>query len=464
MNANVLVVEDDTAMRELLGEELTERGYQVQLAANAAEALAAAQAEPPDLVVTDLSLRQDDGLTLCRRLRSLDPDLPVIVITGYGSMEAAIGAIRAGAWDFLPKPFNLPALALAVERGITHRALRREVERLRTTVRRQARTSRLEGVSPAISTLRDQVSAVATTDLAVLVRGESGTGKELVSRELHSLSRRAKAPFVAENLAAIPAALVESALFGHTRGAFTGATESRQGLFRRAEGGTLLLDEIGEMPLELQPKLLRVLEEGRVRPVGSDQEVAVNVRVLAATHQDLDALVHAGRFRADLYYRLAVVEIEVPPLRERPGDILLLAQRFLDAAHEAANQPLRGLHPEAAARLLAWRWPGNVRELKHAMDRAALLARGPVITSADLPARLHEAHPDSPPPPRALVGGELRTLAEVEREHILAVLEAVSQNKAQAARALGIGRKTLYRKLEAWGIVQLGPNEPADEP
>jgi two-component system response regulator HydG len=452
MSVQVLIVEDDGAMRDLLVEDLADRGYAVGGVSDEEEAVVRFEADRPGVVVTDLNLARGSGLRLCRRILALDPDVPVILITAFGSMDAAIEAIRAGAYDFLTKPFQLDTLALAVERASRLRSLRTEVEALRVTVRRQSRTSRLDGVGPKIARLRESLATVAATDATVVLLGESGAGKEVVAREVHDLSRRAKGPFVAENVAAIPGTLLESALFGHVRGAFTGAATHRDGLFRRAHGGTLLLDEIGELPLELQPKLLRVLEEGRVRPVGSDVEVPIDVRLLVATHRDLEAKVRDGSFRADLYYRLAVIDLHVPALRERGGDVLLLAQRFLEEFATALDRPIRGLHTDAAARLLAYSWPGNVRELRNAMERAVVLARGPWILPTDLPARLHEVIPPELPTRLPDAEADLCTLADVERRHALRVLQALQGNKAQAARVLGIGRKTLYRKLESWGV------------
>ncbi len=443
---SVLVVEDDAAMLDLV-------------VAPAAAALAELVRGMVDVLVTDVNGARSSGLALCQRALALDPELPVIIITAFGSLQTAIQAIRAGAYDFLTKPFAMDALALAVERASGLRTLKREVAELRVRVRRQQRPSRLDGVSPEIARLRENIATLATTDATVLILGESGSGKELVAREIHELSGRSSRAFVAENVAAIPPTLLESTLFGHVKGAFTGATGPRDGLFRAADGGTLLLDEVGELPLELQPKLLRVLEEGRVRPVGSDVEVSVDVRVLAATHRDLDDAVADGRFRQDLFYRLAVIDLEVPPLRDRGGDILVLAQRFLEEHAKRLGRDVRSLHHEAAALLLGYAWPGNVRELRNAMERAVVLARQRVVLPGDLPARLREA----PPPVEVAARAQpLLPLAEVERQHVLRVLREVQGNKANAARVLGIGRKTLYRKLEGWGV-PVGRDDTPDE-
>ncbi|MFM2245283.1 MAG: hypothetical protein RL071_1357, partial [Pseudomonadota bacterium] len=434
MDARVLVVEDDEAMRSLVLEDLAERGMAVRGAANLHDALSAMAADIFDVVVSDLNMPGGTGLELCQRVRERDPQLPVILFTAFGSLDAAIGAIRNGAYDFLTKPVELDQLALAVERAASLRALRSEVATLRAAVRQGRRGSRIEGTSAPMLRLRETITQLAGTQATVLVHGESGTGKELVARELHELGPRAQGPFVAENIAAIPPQLLESALFGHVKGAFTGASARRDGLLLRANGGTLLLDEVGELPLELQPKLLRVLEERRVRPVGSDQEVAFDVRLIAATHRDLAAAVDAGTFRRDLYYRLAVLELEVPPLRERGRDVLLLAQAFIDQFAKESGRPIRGLHPEAAARLLAWSWPGNVRELRNVIEHAVLVCRGTEVAPADLPDRLR-ALPAAPPPLRAAEAEpELLPLDVIEKRHILAVLRALGGNKAQAAR------------------------------
>ncbi|MBL8614626.1 MAG: sigma-54-dependent Fis family transcriptional regulator [Deltaproteobacteria bacterium] len=457
MDARVLVVEDDEAMRSLVLEDLAERGMVVRGCANLHDALSAMAADIYDVVVSDLNMPGGTGLELCQRVRERDPQLPVILFTAFGSLDAAIGAIRNGAYDFLTKPVELDQLALAVERAASLRALRSEVATLRAAVRQGRRGSRIEGTSAPMLRLRETITQLAGTQATVLVHGESGTGKELVARELHELGPRAAGPFVAENIAAIPPQLLESALFGHVKGAFTGASAKRDGLLLRAHGGTLLLDEVGELPLELQPKLLRVLEERRVRPVGSDQEVAFDVRLIAATHRDLAAAVDAGTFRRDLYYRLAVLELEVPPLRERGRDVLLLAQTFIDQFAKESGRPIRGLHPEAAARLLAWGWPGNVRELRNVIEHAVLVCRGTEVAPADLPDRLR-ALPAAPPPLRSAdAEPELLPLDVIEKRHILGVLRALGGNKAQAARVLGVGRKTLYRKLELWG--ELAPGE-----
>jgi len=448
MSTEVLVVEDDRAMREWIVEDLNERGWNTVGAASATEAVNLVRSLQVQVLITDMNLAIESGIWLCRTVHQIDPDLPVIVITAFGSMEAVIEAIRSGAYDFLPKPFRAEQLALVVERAARLRNLKQEVATLRQGLLRQSQRSHLDGISPAMSHLRDYASLIANSDAPVLLTGESGSGKEQVAREIHDLSRRARKPFVAENVAAVPATLLESTLFGHVRGAFTGASAAREGLFRAADGGTFLLDEIGELALDLQAKLLRVLEDGRVRPVGDDQDYPVQVRVIAATHRDLAECVANGTFRADLYYRLAVLELYVPPLRERGRDILLLAQKFLLEEAEAAGKDVQGFHHTTASLLLAWRWPGNVRELRNTVQRAVVVARQSLVMPGDLPPRMTA---DAAPVP--VLSGNATTilpLDAVERQHILHALEHCGGNKAEAARMLGIGRKTLYRKLEAW--------------
>ena len=446
---DVLVVEDDAAMRDLVVEELTDRGYSTFGVGTAKEALALLRAGQVDVLITDLNLAESSGTLLCETALAEQPEVLVIIITAFGSLQTAIDAIRAGAYDYVTKPFRMDSLALAVERAVSHRSLKREVAKLRADVRRSLGRSQLDGVGPEIVRLRESIAVVASTNATVLILGESGSGKERVAREIHRLSSRADAPFVAENVSAIPANLIESTLFGHTRGAFTGASTAREGLLRKAHGGTLLLDEIGELPLELQPKLLRVLEEGRVRPVGSDVEIAIDLRVLAATHQDLGDAVREGRFREDLYYRLAVIDLPVPALRQRGGDILLLAQMFLEQHAQRHGRKVRGLHHSTAARLLSWDWPGNVRELNNAMERAVIMAQHSVLMPSDLPERLHREPSEVT---EHLSREALLPMAQVERQHVLYVLRSLKGNKAEAARVLGLGRKTLYRKLEMWGL------------
>jgi two-component system response regulator HydG len=451
MIGSVLVVDDDPGMCELLAAGLTHRDFQVRCRTSGAAGLALAAEETFDAVLTDLNMSGMSGLELCRRLAEVQPDLPVLVLTAFGSLDTAVGAIRAGAYDFITKPVDLEALALALERAVKHRALKEEVTRLRRVVRETRHFEDILGGSAAMQKVFELLDRVAESEATVLVSGESGTGKEMVARALHARSPRRQKPFVALNCAAMPEALLESELFGHARGAFTDAKEARVGLFVQAHGGTLFLDEIGDMPLGLQPKLLRALQERVVRPVGGESEVPFDVRIVVATNQDLETLVEEKRFRSDLFYRINVIHVELPPLRARGGDVLLLAQRFLEHFATRAGKAITALSPEAAEKLLAYAWPGNVRELQNCLERAVALSAGPTIGVEDLPDKVRRYRAqhvvissDDP--------SELASMEEVERRYIARVMEAVGGNKVQAARILGFDRKTLYRKLERYQL------------
>jgi two-component system response regulator HydG len=392
------------------------------------------------------------GIALCTRLSENRRDVPVIAITAFGSLDTAIATLRAGAFDFLPKPFDIDQLVIALERATQQRALRQEVKRLQGMVERAQRLDEMVGTSPAMAAVFELIERVASVDASVLVTGESGTGKELVARALHRRSRRAAGPFIAVNCAALPEALLESELFGHVRGAFTDARTAKTGLFVEANGGTLFLDEIGELPLTMQAKLLRALESRTVRPVGGSSEIAFDVNLVTATNRDLEAAVAEGRFRDDLFYRLDVVHLHLPPLRSRGGDILLLAQGFLTRAAARMGKRVGGMSPAVAEKLLAYAWPGNVRELVNCVERAVALTRFEELAVDDLPERVRSyraAHvvvaADDP--------SELVPLEEVERRYILRVLDAAGGNKSIAARILGLDRKTLYRRLEGYATV-----------
>jgi DNA-binding NtrC family response regulator len=453
----VLVVEDDAEMAALLRDGLARRGFAVELEPSADAALARIAAEPFRAVVTDVRMRGLSGIELCERIRLNRPHLPVLVITAFGNLETAIAAMRAGAFDFLPKPLEIEELAFRVERALDHFRLAEEVKRLREERGAAEGPDELVGESPALRALRDVVARVARSDAPVLITGETGTGKELVARAIHRGSARRGGPFVAINCAALPEALLESELFGHARGAFTDAREPRKGLLLQASGGSLLLDEIGDLPLALQPKLLRVLQEQRVRPLGAGAELPLDVRILAATNRDLESAVEQGRFRQDLLFRLDVLRVEVPPVRARGGDALLLAQRFLRACAERAGKPVVGLSRGAAEKLLRYAWPGNVREIQNTVERAVALTRHEEILVEDLPERIRDYGRGD-----VLIASEdpseLVPMEVVERRYIARVMEAVGGNKTLAARILGLDRKTLYRKLErAEGSAARGP-------
>jgi two-component system response regulator HydG len=448
----VLAVDDDVRFCELLADTLT--GCSVATVTNEADALARVQAFDFDVVLTDLNLGGPGGIALCQRIAQRDPDLPVIVITGFGSIDTAVAAMRAGAYDFVTKPVEIDALRFTIQRAASVRALRREVRVLRERVTDQGVAGFIGESAPARRML-DRIARLAGADAPVLVRGESGAGKELVARAIHAQSRRAEGPLVAVNVAALPPSLVEAELFGHAKGAFTGANERRVGLFLRAQGGTLLLDEIGELPIDLQPKLLRALEEHVVRPVGDDEDVPFDARIIAATNRDLDAAVEAGTFREDLFFRLSVLDVEVPPLRARGRDILLLAQHFLQRFASAAGKDVRAIAPDLAQRLLDYPWPGNVRELRNAIERAVTLCDGSTLRLTDVPQRIH-SYTRSDVLVVSHNPSELVTLEVVEQRYILRVLEACGDNKTLAAKVLGLGRKTLYRKLERYAAMARG--------
>lgn len=452
MTGRVLLVDDDGNLTSTLELGLAQRGYQVVTAARAEEALTQLDAEELDVVLTDLNMPGLGGLEFAERVAASHPDTPLIVLTGFGSYESAVAAIRAGAYDFLSKPAKLETIVIALERALQHRRLRREVARLRVEVTSGTgpRIENMVVASEAMKRALDVVARISSSQSSVLITGESGTGKEVLARAIHQRSGRS-GPFVAINCAAMPESLLESELFGHVRGAFTDAREARVGLFTEANGGTLLLDEIGDMPLGLQPKLLRVLQERRVRPIGARQEHPIDVRIIAATHRDLETRIEQGQFREDLYFRVNVVHVALPPLRERSADILPLAQRFLTDFAKRADKQVKGLTAPAAAKLLAYDWPGNVRELSNCIERAVALTRYDELGVDDLPDKVQQHTPS-----RVLVSAtdasELVSLEEVEKRYIVRVLETMKGNKTAAARVLGIERKTLYRKLEAWGV------------
>jgi two-component system, NtrC family, response regulator HydG len=456
-SARLLLVDDDEAACRLLAEVLEREAYRVVTALSADEALAALDEPVPfDAILTDLRMPAKSGLDLLRIVRERDPAALVLVLTAFGDAAAAGDAIRAGAYDFISKPYDIAALRETLARALGRRRLasvRREHPDRPTDGADGHAGPALVGHSPAIIQVMKTLARVAPSQATVLVVGETGTGKELVARTIHYFSERADRRFVAVNCSALAEGLLESELFGHVRGAFTGATTSRPGLFREADHGTLFLDEIGDISLPLQSRLLRALQEHEIVPVGSEAPVKIDVRVLAATHRDLPELVRQGHFREDLYYRLNVVTLMLPPLRERRQDIPLLMDHFL---RELAARHGRGpvaVDPEAQRRLLGYEWPGNIRELQNVLERAMLLAEQDVIGHEHLPSEVHQ-HAASPvaaasPPPNP---DPLRSLEEVEREHVMRVLAACGGNREETSRILGISRRTLSRMIQRWKI------------
>jgi DNA-binding NtrC family response regulator len=437
MSTHILVVDNDPEMVSVLKREFGNEGWTVVEATSGTEALAALNRDDIDVVLTDLVMTGVDGLALLREAQRRDPAPRVILMTAYGTLETAIQAIRAGAYDYLTKPFKLPEATLAVTRALDDRRLRAENRRLREEITQRFAFDNILGRSKAMQAVFEQIRAISGSDASVLLVGESGTGKELVARAIHHNSRRKDGPFVAVNCAAIPETLLESELFGHERGAFTGADRKRRGLLIEAEGGTLLLDEIGDLSPALQAKLLRVLQERTVRAVGGNEEIHVDFRLISATHQDLPALIRTGNFREDLYYRLAVLPLYLPSLRERGEDIVLLADHFLRRAAASLDKALEGFDQDARTWLVQHRWPGNVRELENVVERAATLATHQLVTIGDLHTEFATESTSTSAWP---------SLHELEADYVRRVLEHTHGDKVAAARVLGISVRTLQRR------------------
>jgi DNA-binding NtrC family response regulator len=450
----VLIVEDDSSLAELLEEEITEIGFRARSAKDVECAITAMRGWIPDLVISDLRLPGADGLDLLRHSRNLSPAPSFIVITAFGTVAQAVDALRQGADDFLTKPLDLDHLRLSVSRVLEKRRLQQQLVRYQEILGDEGFHG-LIGRSRPMQRLFSQIRQVACGSGPVLIVGESGVGKELVARAIHRESDRSRKVFLPVNCAGIPENLMESEFFGHAAGAFTGASRPRKGLFVEADGGTLLLDEIAEMPLPLQAKLLRILQEGTVRAVGTDVERRVDVRILAATNRDLETEVRSGALREDLFYRLETFTLNIPPLREREDDLELLTGRFVRRFATQMNRQVRGMQPEALERLRTYPFPGNVRELQNAIERAVTFCDGSVIKLGDLPPRIYKSPTRSQKgfpgalnlPKSVLDDGALPSLAELEARYIHHVVEQVGGNKRRAATLLGIGRRTLYRRL-----------------
>jgi DNA-binding NtrC family response regulator len=447
MRERALIAEDNEDMRDLIQEVLEDAGYETLAAANGRQALAHIEIEDEviDLVITDVRMPEMTGDELLVKVRELRSEAPVIVITAFGSVEQAVEMVKAGAYQYLTKPFDNREMLRLVEEALEKSAAQREQARLRRE--KPATPPRIIGASRLMRELFDHIALAARSASTVLIIGESGTGKELVARAIHELSGR-KGAFVPVNCAAIPAELIESELFGHTGSAFTGAKQPRAGLIEASDHGTLFLDEVGELPLPVQPKILRSLQEGAVRRVGANAEKSVDLRVVAATNRDLEQDVSDGRFREDLFWRLNVIRLKVPPLRDRSFDIPLLVENFVNKAAEAAKRPPLDVSSEALAILTAYSWPGNVRELENAIERAIAFARGPLITPDDLPERVRTSGGASVLIARSVE--QNMTIREMEREYILEVLRRTDGNKSRAAELLGLDRKTLYRRLDEY--------------
>jgi DNA-binding NtrC family response regulator len=456
MSAAILVVDDERAIGIAIQRLLSRRGYEVETALSGEDAVEKLASGSYQLVITDLNLKGITGMEVLRAAKERNPESAVIMMTAYGSEKIAVEAMKAGATDYLPKPFDNDELELVVERVLEGVSLRRDLKLLREQVAERHGLERLIGKSPAMQRVFDVIRKVADTDLTVLIRGPSGTGKELVANAIHQRSPRHARPLIKVNCAAFSRELVESELFGHEKGAFTGATTTREGKFEIADGGTLLLDEIGDMALETQAKILRVLQERELERVGGNRTIKVDVRILAATNQDLETKVRDGTFRRDLYYRLNVVSVILPALRERPEDLPLLIESFLGAAANRLGRPSRPLEAGAYRALLAHEWPGNVRELEHALEQAVALASGEQIELGDLPAAVQDRRDpeagDDVGPPGNFRDAKQRVIERFERQFITEALSRHLGNISKAAEDIGMYRQHLQLKLADYGI------------
>ena len=435
----LLIVDDEAIVRDSLGKWFREEGYEVGTAESARAALARLAEQRWDLALVDIKMPGTDGIELQRRLRDIDPALIVIIMTGYASVETAVQALKNGAYDYVAKPFDPDDIANVVRNALSHRRAQQENIRLRETVAEVARPAELIGQSAAMQRVFDAIETVGPTEATVLITGESGTGKELIARAIHAASPRRFQPLVVIHCGALTETLLESELFGHEKGAFTGAQYRKKGKFEIAEGGTVFLDEIGDVSLKTQTDLLRVLQEHEITRVGATQPIRVDFRCVAATNRNLEKLVEEGTFRPDLYYRLNVFRIEIPPLRERREDIPLLVDHFVRKFSQAMNKRIVRVAPDAMYVLQQYNWPGNVRELENAVERAMVVAQEPELREEDFTLKLHKAE------------AEPRSLEDMERAHILRVLEECGGNQTRAAEVLDIDRVTLYNRLKRYG-------------
>jgi two-component system response regulator HydG len=453
-NGTILVVDDDTAHRTMLRTLVSGWGYAIDEAEDGGAAIDRVRQQAYDLVLMDVRMLKVSGLEALAAIKKLNPAIPVVIMTAYSSVETAVDALKQGAHDYLTKPLDFDKLKITIERAMEHTRLKEENRRLRESLGLRFDRSRIIGQSPAMVKLLDTVSQVAPSEATVLITGESGTGKELIAAAIHFNSSRRDGPFVQLNCAAITETLLESELFGHEKGAFTGAERRREGRFHQADGGSLFLDEVSEMPLSMQVKLLRVLQEREFTRVGGDAPVRVDVRLIAATNRHLPDLIAAGKFREDLFYRLNVVGLIAPPLRERREDIPLLAQHFLETFAQRNRKPIKGVTPQAMDGLIRRRWPGNVRELMNAVERAVVLARTDYLPAEDFELGPSEEAPRERSAPPPIGTAENLALDEIEKATILQALESAGGNKSEAARRLGITRRTLHKKLKAYGVMK----------
>jgi two-component system, NtrC family, response regulator len=457
--SRVLVVDDDASLRRVVQVQLEQEGYLVSAAASAQQALSSLQVRPFDLIITDLRMPDLSGLELLKQVRSQYPQTVIIILTAFGTVETAVEAMRAGAYDYLTKPVHPDEMVMVVGRALEHVRLVEEVQALRTSLNQKYGFENILGHSDALLEVLDTAARAARTNSTLLIRGETGTGKELLARAIHFNSPRRERPLVTINCGTIPKELLESELFGHKRGSFTGAVADKKGRIEAADGGTVFLDEIGEMPTQLQVKLLRLIQQGEIEKVGSESHTQVDVRIIAATHRDLSAMIEDGTFREDLYYRLAVIPLLLPPLRERTDDIPDLVQHFFRASREKNGRPGLTLSPALLPYFSCYRWPGNVRELENVVERIVVLARGNEVTLDDMPPFLRHERVGSQAlqielPPQGV------SLEAIEKELITKALERSGWNQTRAARYLDISRKTLIYRIERHGITR--PNGAGD--
>jgi two-component system response regulator HydG len=447
----ILVVDDDMAHRTMLRTLISGWGYSVSEADDGDTAIAAVRERPFDLILMDVRMIKMSGLTALSEIKTFNPAIPVLIMTAFASVETAVEALKKGAYDYLTKPLDFDELRLTMERAMEHTHLKEENRLLKESLGTRFDRGNLIGRSAAMTKLLETVALVAPSEATVLIDGESGTGKEMIAGAIHFNSLRKNSPFVKINCAAITETLLESELFGHEKGSFTGADRRKEGKFRQAEGGSIFLDEVSEMSLSMQVKLLRVLQEREITRVGGEEVIKVDVRVIAATNRDLIKDMESGRFREDLYYRLNVVTLHVPPLRERPEDIPLLAQHFLETFSQKNRKNIHGFTPQAMDRLLKYGWPGNVRELMNAVERGVVLSRSEYLDVDELPLILRDQPPNHQPPAK----DDLLEvpLDAVEKAAILKMLDSAGGNKSEAARRLGITRRTLHKKLKSYGMM-----------
>lgn len=450
----ILVVDDDHGHLTTLKTIIQSWGYRVRTADDGDEAIARVTSEPVDLILMDVRMARVGGIEALKQIRAYNPSIPVIIMTAYSSVQSAVEALKAGAYDYLIKPLDFEILKMTLERAREHAGLKRENRDLKAQLQSSFDVSNILGTSPAMKEMLEMLAMVAPSEATVLITGASGTGKELIARSIHHNSPRKDGPLVVVNCAAIAETLLESELFGHEKGAFTGADRRRDGRFLQAHGGTVFLDEIGETSSVMQAKLLRVIQEREIQRVGGEETLAVDVRILAATNRDLEAEVRQGRFREDLFFRLNVVTLNVPPLMDRKEDIPLLAHHFMERFAHKNRKTVKGFSPTAMDMLIKYAWPGNVRELENAVERAVILMTSDHVTEKELPLNVVKAyeqdHPEIVVPVSSVQTG-LRSLEEIEKEAIFATLKATGGNKSETARRLGITRKTLHNKLKLYG-------------